>query len=282
MHKHVTSLPNTISDEIKAGTILAGDDFRHDQLREWFAQEQEAFFHNDAGNSEEDHWYRYMRYTNIRLGIDRLRKYGMTPKSALFLGPGGGSEIIDFRSAYPTSHLYLIEASDNFKSQLRERYPNSTVLHPNATGEIDLPDNTVDVAFSFSVLHHIPNVSTVIGEMARVLAPGGVLVVREPCSSMGDWRYPRSATPNERGISAKLINRFAKAAGMFAQGKEVPILLEPINRLLKRMKITAMPFTLLYVADRILSLVVSRNDHYWRDSLFKRIGPSSYFYMFRK
>lgn len=282
MVQHVTSLPLIISDEIRTGTALAGNDFQEDQLQIWFSQEQEAFFSNDAGNSEEDHWYRYMRYTNSRLGIDLLQEFGLAPTSALFLGPGGGSEIVDFRAAYPDSHLYLIEASDNFKSQLQRRFSNSTILHPSATGKITLPDNTVDVAFAFSVLHHIPNVSAVIYEMARVLKPTGVLVVREPCSSMGDWRFPRSATPNERGISAILIKQFAKAAGLQAHGKETPILLEPINRILKRLSITAIPFPFLYIADRILSLAVSWNDHYWRDTFFKKIGPSSYFYVFRK
>src|SRR5690606_17145457 len=72
---------------------------------------------------------------------------------------------------------------------------------PTLRGTIDLPDGSCDLAGSFGVLHHIPNVAEVLGELARVLEPGGMLLIREPISSLGDFRRPRPGlTRNERGI----------------------------------------------------------------------------------
>lgn len=106
---------------------------------------------------------------------------------------------------------------------------------------------------------------------------------REPCSSMGDWRHPRSATPNERGISRKLLVDIANRAGFLVERDPIPVLLEPINTLLKKtIGFKRVPFPVLYRIDRMLSGLVSLNDYYWRDSWLKKIGPSSYFYLFRK
>lgn len=140
-----------------------------------------------------------------------------------------------------------------------------------------------DVVCAFSVLHHIANVSKVIREIGRVTQKGGVLLVREPCSSMGDWRKPRSATPNERGIPKSLMIEFAKNAGFDLVEPAVPILFEPFNRLIKRtIGFGYINFSILYLFDAITSKVLSYNDHYWRDSLRKKLGRSSYFYVFKK
>ena len=66
----------------------------------------------------------------------------------------------------------------------------------------------------FGVLHHIPNVSFVMSELGRVLEPGGVMLLREPVISMGDWRKPRRGlTKRERGIPLHLLQRIAVESG---------------------------------------------------------------------
>jgi SAM-dependent methyltransferase len=42
---------------------------------------------------------------------------------------------------------------------------------------LDFPDGTFDVVYSFGVLHHIPKVEQAVGEIGRVLKPGGELLV---------------------------------------------------------------------------------------------------------
>jgi len=44
----------------------------------------------------------------------------------------------------------------------------------------ELPDASVDRILSFDAFHHVPNPAEVIGEMARVLRPGGIAAFSEP------------------------------------------------------------------------------------------------------
>lgn len=278
-----SSLPDDVSPEVRSGSHLVGEDFDDDQLKRWFAEEQEAFYEDDAGNSEKDPWYAYMRYVNEVLGFATVSKHADPIQNVLVLGPGSGIEIEQFATKHPACKLNFLEASESFKLMLRDRFCGATILEPQYTGSIALSDESQDVVCAFSVLHHIPNVSKVVTEIGRVTKSGGFLMVREPCSSMGDWRKPRSATPNERGISRALMTRFAADAGFTLERQPIPILFEPFNRILKKtIGFRQIPFPILFGLDRLTSKFLSLNDHYWRDSLWRKLGPSSYFYIFRK
>lgn len=278
-----TSLPTEISREIREGRALAGDDFSDEQLSVWFAQEREAFYSQDCGNSIRDPWYAYMRYVNESLGFSKVEAETRDAGSILVLGPGSGLEIERFSRRNPGWSIYFLEASENFRIELKRKWPDSTIVDPQISGDILLDSGSQDIVCAFSVLHHIPNVSKVVRESFRVVRPGGHFLVREPCSSMGDWRCARSATPNERGISRSLLMTIAANAGFRVMSKPVPILLEPINRIVRKtIGYSMLPFSVLYALDRSLSFIFSANDHYWRDKWYKKIGPSSYFYVFQK
>ncbi len=82
-------------------------------------------------------------------------------------------------------------------------------VKPTVEGKMEFPNNSFDVITSFGTLHHIPNVEFIIDEMARVLKPGGYLLIREPIISMGDWRNPRNGlTSRERGIPFELMKNY--------------------------------------------------------------------------
>jgi SAM-dependent methyltransferase len=279
----VTSLPLEVSAGIRAGTTLAGDDFTEEQLATWLAQEKEAFYQADGANSDVDPWYSYMRFLNETLGFARVDAQAATPKSVLVIGPGSGMEIVEFSRRNPQWRLHFLESSDNFSSTLMRRWPDSVIIHPRVSGDIDLASGSQSLVCAFSVLHHIPNVSKAVREVSRLLAPGGTFLVREPCSSMGDWRLPRSATPNERGISRRLLLDIARGCGLQPARMPVPILFEPLNRIFQGLLARgALPYRALYALDRVVSRLVSVNDHYWRDRWYKKIGPSAYFYVFRQ
>jgi SAM-dependent methyltransferase len=278
-----SSLPVEISREVKEGRVLAGDDFTDPQLELWVAQEREAFYHSDAGNSDVDPWYGYMRYTNEILGFSKVPAAIGSKGSILVLGPGSGIEVEHFAQQNPGWSLGFLEASANFRAQLAAKWPQSVIASPVPSGDICLPDSSQKVVCAFSVLHHVANVSKVVREVFRVTSPGGFFLVREPCSSMGDWRMPRSATPNERGIGRDLFVGIATQAGWEVDAAPVPVLFEPINKLLnKTIGYSAIPFGLLYLLDRAISWTAAFNDHYWRDAWYKKFGPSSYFYVLRK
>jgi SAM-dependent methyltransferase len=278
-----TSLPFEITSGIKEGRVLVGDDFDLDKLTQWFAQEKEAFYSANAGSSEVDPWYAYMRYVNDTLAFSKIDYAQKEPKSLLVIGPGSGIEVDAFARKHPDWVLSFLEASKNFQAELTRRFPKAHVVDPTLAGDIPLGNESQSIVCAFSVLHHIPNVTKVIQEVYRVTKHGGLFFVREPCSSIGDWRYPRSATPNERGISRGYLISAALGAGFLAERKPVPILFEPINKILRKtIGFSFVPFVLLYYVDRLISLLLSFNDRYWRDTLYKKFGPSSYFYIFQK
>lgn len=62
--------------------------------------------------------------------------------------------------------------------------------------EIPFPKNTFDIVTCQTVLIHVPDVKLVIGEMLRVLKPGGLLVVAEPNNCASDLIFD-SITVND-------------------------------------------------------------------------------------
>ena len=283
-----SSLPTDISAEIRSGEKLAGDDYSPEQLRTWYAQEENAFASQDFdhGLTDTDPWYAYIRHVNWRLAFpDLIKSLEQGAGSLLVLGPGSGKEVEKLYRSYPHVKLHFIEPAESYWPRLRESYPGCEVHKPSIEGNIPLPANSIDAAIAFSVLHHIANVSHVISEISRVLRPGGIFAVREPCSSMGDWRYPRSSTPNERGISKTFMLHAARRAGLEVMpGRSpVPVLWEPINKIVKRIGFDGkISYSLIYAFDRLISRLLSPNDWYWRDSFAKKLAPSSYMFLFQK
>jgi SAM-dependent methyltransferase len=282
-YKFTTSLPNDVSPAIKAGLHLAGNDFVGEQLNKWFFEEKEAYYCGNNGNSETDNWYAYMRLVNEALGFSRVTFIKDAKQSLLVLGPGSGIEIDKFASAHTDWTLFFLEASDSFKTELKKKYPSSQIVEPTTIGDIQLPSSSQDVVCAFSVLHHIPNVEHVIREAFRVLKPGGLFLVREPCSSMGDWRHPRDATPNERGMSSFWLTNTSKLIGFQIEEKPIPILFSPLNTILKKIRFDILfPTFGFYFLDRMVSKFLELNTHYWRDTWYKKMAPSAYFYVLRK
>lgn len=214
----MTSLPNKISSGIKSGEILAGDSLSGNELRIWYEQEKKAYFTAESQTADEDPWYKYMRYTNEKIFF-RIIPKNLNSGSTMFLGAGSGIEAKNFYRLNPDWKLNFIESSDDFKSVLLSNFIGSNVIDSSIEGKINLESNSNDIVCAFCVLHHIANVTDVINEIYRVTKPGGLFFVREPCSSMGDWRFQRSATPNERGISKKFMIKAAREAGFNVKKK---------------------------------------------------------------
>jgi len=59
----------------------------------------------------------------------------------------------------------------------RERVPEATFHHADLAGELPLDADSVDAVLCQHVLSHLPDLSGPFAEFARVLRPGGVLVV---------------------------------------------------------------------------------------------------------
>jgi SAM-dependent methyltransferase len=133
-----------------------------------------------------------------------------------------------------------------------------TAVRAQAGGDLPLADASVDLVTCFNVLHHIPNVSHVLSEFARVLSPGGLLLLREPTTSMGgNWGTRRPGlTPHERGVPPSYLRSKRTSRG-FALERASFALFPPV---LKLWQLGPAPYNsrILTALDRLLCRLLAR------------------------
>ncbi len=125
-----------------------------------------AYYDDFAGWYERERGRGYHQMLDD-LEVDLVKRYA-TSKHVLEVGCGTGL-ILD-RVARFAAHAHGIDLSAGMLERARHR--GLAVSQASAT---DLPIATasVDVAYSFKVLAHIPDITGVMREMARVVRPGG-------------------------------------------------------------------------------------------------------------
>lgn len=255
--------------EIVSGAKLYGNDFTGERLAEWVAAESDGYYElatSDFAESlaEDGHEYAALnRADGARL---RDRSYPV----ALVLGCADGSDVQAM--GVEIGRVIAIEPAKGWWTDKLGKIPAEFRM-PTVDGTIDLADASVDLVVAFGVLHHIANVEFVVGELGRVLKPGGVLAVREPISSMGNFTVPRRGlTRHERGIPVALLRRFISSAGLQITRQTyrmAPGLPDLGYRLGKR----SYTYTWLVAADQLISRFLAFNDRYWRDKVWKKVAP---------
>jgi SAM-dependent methyltransferase len=216
------------------GKTLYGDDFSQDQIDEWFRTEQEGYFNlyyapgGVRGPDGEqvrvgEYWFSQLVEWNLFKWLS-----GKSFESLLGVGCADGMELKPLLKR--VSNVTILEPSDGFAATEIEGVPVSYVK-PHASGVMPFPDNSFDVVVCIQALHHIPNVSTIVNEMYRVLKPGGQALLLEPSQSMGDWRLPHfGLTKNERGIPPDMFRNIANQAG-FTITHQTPCMFSLTSRL---------------------------------------------------
>jgi ArsR family transcriptional regulator len=110
----------------------------------------------------------------------------LTRNSALEIGPGSGTLL---KALSP--HFQRVTGLDNAPEMLNKTAPAVTDLK-NVTllaGDfIELSaENRYDLIVAAMVVHHLPSPPIFFSQAARLLAPGGLLVVAELCDHDQDW-----------------------------------------------------------------------------------------------
>jgi SAM-dependent methyltransferase len=160
---------------------------------------------------------------------------------------------------------------------LRVRY-----IDPNASGIMPFDDDIFDLATSFGTLHHIPNVGTVIRELARVVRPGAYLLIREPIVSMGDWRRPRAGlTARERGVPPRLLRGFYQAAGLTLV-KETYCMAVVTNVLNRHVYHRLYDSPVAVRGDALIARLLRPNYRYYATGVLRRLRPTSVFHVLMK
>jgi len=254
-----------------SGQELFGDDFDAEGIRAWFADEQHAYA-DLAGADRQQRSYGYAAL-NWRHGFSHLPPE-LTFSHVLGFGSNFGDELDPI--VRRCDKITLLDSSGRFEVDSLNGVPVEYLL-ADPSGRIAMPDGSVDLLTCFGVLHHIPNVSAVIAEFARVLKPGGHALIREPVTTLGDWRRPRvGLTPRERGIPRAMFVRMLEAAGLRPESIS-SCDFRPWVRLCLKFGIATFGRALPTRVDAMLSAAFLANSQYHRTTFWSRFAPASVF-----
>jgi SAM-dependent methyltransferase len=258
-----------------AGRRLYGDDFSLPEIEAWFADEREAYA--DLG-SKDRAAYRYGYHAlNNEHGFRHLpsRRFDRV----LSYGGAYGDELLPVISR--ARDVVISDPSDALGVSEIAGHP-VRYTKPRMDGTIPFPDGSFDLLTCLGVLHHIPNVSTVIREFHRCLAPDGYALVREPVISMGDWRRPRRGlTKRERGIPPRILRDTLIRAGFDVVSKTVCMF--PLTyRLRWFLPEPVFNYRAVVKWDRLLSALFAWNQRYHATNLAQKFRPAAVFYVLHK
>lgn len=253
------------------GKTLYGDDFSPEEIEAWFRDEAEAYFR--LPQDQELGLYSY-HARNLRHGFSLLPSIPFD--HVLCLGGAFGDELQPVLGR--SRKVTILEPASGFQN------PRFDYVTPDPSGRMPFADSTFDLVTCFGVLHHIPNVSTVVREMARCSKPAGWQLICEPCHSMGNWDKPRHMlTPRERGIPSRIMRKIIVDAGlqivrerrcMFSLISRVQFLLPKRQFAYNTRWVTAF--------DDYISNLPIWSERYHANNVIQKLRPHAVFFVLQK
>lgn len=261
-----------------SGKKLFGDDFNDEQIALWYLEESEGYA--DLGSKDRTSYSYEYHNLNQLYGFSKIkdRKFD----NVLGFGSAWGDEFFPIISNI--KNITIIEPSENLQSEKIGRVI-PLYVKPEISGKINFENERYDLITCFGTLHHIPNVSFVLSELFRILKKGGILLIREPIISMGDWRIKRSGlTKNERGIPVCFFDNLFEQNEIETVSKNycftlTSLLQRKFGNKLNRPLHTYKAYLLF---DKIISNLLKFNVHYHSLKRSHRLSPQNIYYVLRK
>jgi ubiquinone/menaquinone biosynthesis C-methylase UbiE len=104
--------------------------------------------------------------------------WNLLPENAVGADVGCGSGRWALVTSPKVAHLHLVDASDQALAVAKKNlvsYSNCS-FHHCSLGNMPIPDESLDFAYSLGVLHHIPDTQQGIRSIAQKLKPGGIFL----------------------------------------------------------------------------------------------------------
>jgi ubiquinone/menaquinone biosynthesis C-methylase UbiE len=148
---------------------------------------------------------------NPRQVVDRLELSGS--EDALEVGPGPGLFSVELALRLTSGRLEVLELQPEMLARARRKLDRAGCSNVgfhlgDAGGRLPFPDACFDVAFLAAVLGEVTDKPACLRSLARVLRPGGLLVVQEFFPDPDRMRVPEI-----RGVAEPAGFRFIGAQG---------------------------------------------------------------------
>jgi SAM-dependent methyltransferase len=132
---------------------------------------------------QQDHWWNRAR---CAMASALLRRFGLQQGCRwldLGCGPGGNFAMLDVLRPALVTGVDLSAIALDFAQQ---HVPGAGLIRADITKGLPFASSAFDVVTIFNVLYHrwIPNETAVLGEVFRVLRPGGLVLITEPAFSV--------------------------------------------------------------------------------------------------
>ena len=140
------------------------------------------------------------RHVEMRTFRRLVRRIGADLRGARILeaGCGNGLGLALIQEAFAPRRLAGFDLMPEQIERARARGVAAEIAVGDITA-IDHPDGAFDAVFVFGILHHVPGWRRALGELGRVLAPGGVLLVEEIHGRFVDLEDRLLGTDHPRG-----------------------------------------------------------------------------------
>lgn len=124
---------------------------------------------------EQRHWFYTGKRTIARWAIEKFGSKAKTP-SLFDCGAGTGSFAAEMTSTHRVS---VMDDHAESLDLLRQKFPVDQVIEGSASA-MPLADESADIVTLLDVLEHVEDDVATVGEIHRVLKPGGILVLTVP------------------------------------------------------------------------------------------------------
>ena len=184
----------------EAGADNAGDDAKDEATEKSSVQQQ----YDGVAPDYEEKWQLYIRLT-VEAFMQRTGplEYGGDTAKVLDVGTGTGCLVRALHERWPRRRHTGVDISKEMLHAAREAAPKCTFVHGTAEA-LPFPDASFDAAVSLSSLHFWSEPAAGLREIARVLRPGGVLV-------LSDWRALPTRHPAGKWRGSAALCRVAGA-----------------------------------------------------------------------
>jgi ubiquinone/menaquinone biosynthesis C-methylase UbiE len=138
------------------------------------------------------------------------------PQTVLDLGSGTGRFTPALAEEFG-GPVYGVEPSIRMREIAQESAPHPGVTYLDGSAEqIPLPDNSCDVALLYLVLHHVTRREQAAAELARVLRPGGRLLIRSTFLEHTPDLLWYNYFPSARAVEKRIFPTLAEVERTFA------------------------------------------------------------------